>query len=260
MINSTSNKQVKRVANLRDKAKARREEGVYVAEGLRMCREYKPDDVEILYITESFGNQEENKKWLRGFKFEIVTDEVMHYMADTKTPQGVLAVAKQKKCTMEDILKKTSTPKLIMILENIQDPGNLGTIIRAGEGAGITGVVMSSDTADIYNPKVIRSTMGSIYRMPFLYVEDVVSLEKKLKEKGIRSFAAHLKGENSYDQESYKGGTAFFIGNEGKGLTDQAAEAADCLIRIPMCGKVESLNAAMASGILMYEAARQRRE
>ena len=91
-------------------------------------------------------------------------------------------------------------------------------------------------------------------------MEDVVSLEKKLKEKGIRSFAAHLKGENSYDQESYKGGTAFFIGNEGKGLTDQAAEAADCLIRIPMCGKVESLNAAMASGILMYEAARQRRE
>ena len=107
---------------------------------------------------------------------------------------------------------------------------------------------------------MIRSTMGSIYRMPFLYVEDVVSLEKKLKEKEIRSFAAHLKGENSYDQESYKGGTAFFIGNEGKGLTDQAAEAADCLIRIPMCGKVESLNAAMASGILMYEAARQRRE
>ena len=154
MINSTSNKQVKRVINLRDKAKARREEGLYVAEGLRMCREYKPDDVEILYITENFGKQEENKKWLRGFKFEFVTDEVMHYMADTKTPQGVLAVAKQKKCTLEDILKKTKTQKLLMILENIQDPGNLGTIIRAGEGAGITGVVMSSDTADIYNPKV----------------------------------------------------------------------------------------------------------
>ena len=121
MINSTSNKQVKRVINLRDKAKARREEGLYVAEGLRMCREYKPDDVEILYITENFGKQEENKKWLRGFKFEFVTDEVMHYMADTKTPQGVLAVAKQKKCTLEDILKKTKTQKLLMILENIQE-------------------------------------------------------------------------------------------------------------------------------------------
>ena len=125
---------------------------------------------------------------------------------------------------------------------------------------GIGGVFLTKTCVDITNPKVIRSTMGSIYRMPFLYVEDVVSLEKKLKEKGIRSFAAHLKGENSYDHESYKGGTAFFIGNEGKGLTDQAADAADCLIRIPMCGKVESLNAAMASGILMYEAARQRRE
>ena len=95
--------------------------------------------------------------------------------------------------------------------------------------------------------------------MPFVYVESVVSLKQKLKEKGIRTFAAHLKGENSYDQEDYKGKSAFMIGNEGKGLTEEAANAADCLIRIPMCGQVESLNAAMASGILMYEAARQRR-
>ena len=144
MINSTSNKQVKRVINLRDKAKARREEGLYVAEGLRMCREYKPDDVEILYITENFGKQEENKKWLRGFKFEFVTDEVMHYMADTKTPQGVLAVAKQKKCTLEDILKKTKTQKLLMILENIQDPGNLGTrYYRCGHEQRYSGYLQS---------------------------------------------------------------------------------------------------------------------
>ena len=112
---------------------------------------------------------------------------------------------------------------------------------------------------DITNPKVIRSTMGSVYRMPFLYVESVVSLAQELKDRNIRTFAAHLHGKNSYDQESYTGGTAFLIGNEGKGLTDEAADSADCLIRIPMCGKVESLNAAMASGILMYEAARQRR-
>ena len=259
MINSTSNKQVKRVANLRDKAKARREEGVYVAEGLRMCREYKPDDVEILYITESFGKQEENKKWLRGFKFEIVTDEVMHYMADTKTPQGVLAVAKQKKCTMEDILKKTSTPKLIMILENIQDPGNLGTIIRAGEGAGITGVVMSSDTADIYNPKVIRSTMGSVFRVPFFYTDDLEQTVLDLKAQGIRVFAAHLAGKNNYEQEDYTGNTAFLIGNEGNGLTEKLSNLADTWVKIPMAGKVESLNAAIAASILMFETARQRR-
>ena len=87
----------------------------------------------------------------------------------------------------------------------------------------------------------------------------MVSLKAKLEEKGVRIFAAHLKGKNSYDQENYTGGSAFLIGNEGKGLTEEAAEAADCLIRIPMCGKVESLNAAMAAGILTYEAARQRR-
>ena len=169
-----------------------------MAEGLRMCREYKPDDVESLYITESFGKQEDNKKWLRGFKFEMVTDEVMHYMADTKTPQGVLAVAKQKKCTMEDILKKTNMPKLIMILENIQDPGNLGTIIRAGEGAGITGVVMSSDTADIYNPKVIRSTMGSVLRVPFVYASDLKGACEQMKKRESDCNAAHLKGMNNY--------------------------------------------------------------
>ena len=242
MINSTSNKQVKRVINLRDKAKARREEGLYVAEGLRMCREYKPDDVEILYITENFGKQEENKKWLRGFKFEFVTDEVMHYMADTKTPQGVLAVAKQKKCTLEDILKKTKTQKLLMILENIQDPGNLGTIIRAGD-----------------NPKVIRSTMGSVLRVPFVYASDLKEACEQMKKAGISLYAAHLKGMHNYDQEDYTKDTGFLIGNEAKGLTDEMAAVADTYIKIPMAGQVESLNAAVASSVLMFEAARQRR-
>ena len=146
-----------------------------------------------------------------------------------------------------------------MVLEDLQDPGNAGTIIRTGEGAGVSGVFLTKTCVDITNPKVIRATMGAVYRIPFFYVEDVVSLKQKLQGRGIRFFAAHLQGKNSYDRESYEDGTAFLIGNEGKGLTDQAADAADCLIRIPMCGQVESLNAAMAAGILMYEAARQRR-
>ena len=148
---------------------------------------------------------------------------------------------------------------LLMVLEDLQDPGNAGTIIRTGEGAGVSGVFLTKTCVDITNPKVIRATMGSVYRIPFFYVEDVVSLKQKLQGREIRFFAAHLQGKNSYDRESYEDGTAFLIGNEGKGLTDQAADAADCLIRIPMCGQVESLNAAMAAGILMYEAARQRR-
>jgi len=183
----------------------------------------------------------------------------MHYMADTKTPQGVLAVAKQKKCTLEDILKKTKTQKLLMILENIQDPGNLGTIIRAGEGAGITGVVMSSDTADIYNPKVIRSTMGSVLRVPFVYASDLKEACEQMKKAGISLYAAHLKGMHNYDQEDYTKDTGFLIGNEAKGLTDEMAAVADTYIKIPMAGQVESLNAAVASSVLMFEAARQRR-
>ena len=185
--------------------------------------------------------------------------EVMHYMADTKTPQGVLAVAKQKKCTLEDILKKTKTQKLLMILENIQDPGNLGTIIRAGEGAGITGVVMSSDTADIYNPKVIRSTMGSVLRVPFVYASDLKEACEQMKKAEISLYAAHLKGMHNYDQEDYTKDTGFLIGNEAKGLTDEMAAVADTYIKIPMAGQVESLNAAVASSVLMFEAARQRR-
>ncbi len=172
MINSTSNKQVKRVAGLRGKAKARREEGMFVAEGLRMCKELSPEETDILYVTEGFLENKENLAWLETFRYETVTDVVMKVMADTQTPQGVLAVVKQKNYRLGDILDN-SCGHMLLILETLQDPGNLGTILRAGEGAGITGIIMNRETADIYNPKVIRSTMGSILRVPFVYVDDL---------------------------------------------------------------------------------------
>ena len=146
-----------------------------------------------------------------------------------------------------------------MILEHLQDPGNLGTIIRAGEGAGVTGIIMDSSTADIYNPKVIRSTMGSVLRVPFTYVDNLGETLLKLKEKNIRLFAAHLKGKQSYDKENFCESTGFLIGNEANGLSDETANLADTYIRIPMAGQVESLNAAVAASVLMFEAARQRR-
>ena len=118
---------------------------------------------------------------------------------------------------------------------------------------------MNRTTADIYNPKVIRSTMGSIYRVPFLYTDDLQETIRQVKKAGVRLFAAHLKGERSYDQEDYTGNTGFLIGNEANGLSAETADMADCYIKIPMLGKVESLNAAVAASILMYETARQRR-
>lgn len=264
MINSTAGKQVKRVVNLRNKAKARREEGMYVVEGLRLCRELLPEDADAVYVTESFARDRENRKWLESFRFETVTDVVMKVMADTQTPQGVLAVARQKRYTLEGILDSgkdnAQGGHALMLLETIQDPGNLGTIIRASEGAGITGIIMNRETADIYNPKVIRSAMGSAFRVPFVYVDDIRDACKWVKDYGVRLFAAHLKGMNNYDQEDYTDNVGFMIGNEAAGLTGGTAAMADCLIRIPMAGKVESLNAAVAASVLMFEAARQRRK
>lgn len=257
MITSASNTRVKNIIQLNQKAKARREQGLFVAEGKKMFLEAPADWVSEVYVSESLSADTEIMERAEKFSCEIVKDSVFRQMCDTKTPQGILTVLKLPVWTEEDVLGGDAP--LVMVLEDLQDPGNAGTILRTGEGAGVKGVLLTKTCVDITNPKVIRSTMGSIYRIPFLYVEDVVSLKKKLADRGIRTFAAHLKGENSYDQEDYRGGTAFFIGNEGKGLTDSAAETADCLIRIPMCGKVESLNAAMAAGILMYETSRQRR-
>ena len=257
MITSVSNAKIKNVMQLNQKAKARREQGLFAAEGRKMFLEAPESWVSQVFVSETVSRDGELMSQAEKYPCEIVKDSVFRQMSDTQTPQGIMTVLKKPSYTLEDILGGENP--LIMILEDLQDPGNAGTILRTGEGAGVSGVLLTKTCVDITNPKVIRSTMGSVYRMPFLYVESVVSLTQELKERKIRTFAAHLKGRNSYDQESYTGGTAFLIGNEGKGLTEEASDSADCLIRIPMCGKVESLNAAMASGILMYEAARQRR-
>ena len=258
MITSVNNGQVKNIIQLNQKTKARREQGLFVAEGRKMFGEAPADWIEKVYVSETLTSDPALMEQVEKLPYDIVADSVFRQMSDTQTPQGILTVLRRPSYTLEDILGGKNP--LVMVLEDLQDPGNAGTILRTGEGAGVSGVLLTRTCVDITNPKVIRSTMGSVYRMPFLYVESVVSLTQELKKHNIRTFAAHLKGRNSYDQESYTGGTAFLIGNEGKGLTEKAANSADCLIRIPMCGKVESLNAAMASGILMYEAARQRRQ
>lgn len=188
---------------------------------------------------------------------EEVAEGVFRTMSETVTPQGVLAVVTKPQYDVETFFHKQNG--LYLILENIQDPGNLGTMLRTAEGAGVDGVVMSRDTVDLFSPKVVRSTMGSLYRMPFFITEDVLETIQQMKDMGIAVYAAHLKGEKFYDECSYKNGTAFLIGNEGNGLRKETADAASDYLKIPMCGSLESLNAAMAAGILMYEAARQRR-
>lgn len=268
MISSTTNKQVKFVNALVKKAKTRREEDLFVAEGLRMCAEIPKERIRTLYVSESFAKTPECKTMTDGVRqVETVADEVFRALSDTQTPQGILALVRQYHYTLEDVVGGSGGApapdggsRLLMVLETLQDPGNLGTILRAGEGAGVTGIIMDSHTADIYNPKVIRSTMGSVLRVPFVYVEDLAGTLAELKKRGIRLFAAHLEATHNYEAEDYTGNTGFLIGNEANGLSEGIAGMADSYIRIPMAGKVESLNAAVAASVLMFEAARQRRQ
>lgn len=271
MINSLANNRVKRVRALCAKPKARREEGVFIAEGMKMFLEAPRSWLEEVYVSDSFynkyrSNKDKNDKndSLQGIDYELVSDEVFSKMSDTQTPQGILSVIKQPRYDLEKTLgaSRGENP-LFVILEDIQDPGNLGTILRVCEGAGVDGVIMSKNTVDIFNPKVVRSTMGSIYRVPFFTVDNLGGAIELLKNAGISVYAAAADGDGGdsceYDLADYTKPAAFLIGNEGNGLKPATMELASQSISIPMEGLVESLNAAIATAVLVYEAARVRR-
>ncbi len=269
MVTSTSNAKVKRLVSLRKKRRARDEEGVFLTEGLRMLQEVPKEELLEMYATEGFYEKEralvEEKCRESQCRFELFSETVMEYVSDTQHPQGALCVVRQRKETgLDGILGgkeagKGAARPMLLLLDNLQDPGNLGTIFRTGEAAGATGILMSRDCVDVYNPKVIRSTMGSIFRMPFWYSEDLAGAIQDMKAKGICTYAAHLEGSCIYDEPDYRKPSAFFIGNEGSGLRDEVAGLADCYLKIPMAGEVESLNAAIAAAVLLFEAGRQRR-
>lgn len=273
MITSFSNPHVKQVAQWQAKAKERRKDKVFVVEGVKMFREAPEPLIREVYIASGLLERlkrqseasdkasvdaEDRELWLKLGRtgFEEVSEEVFAKMSDTRTPQGILAVIEQPVYELDKLLSRKNS--LFVLLENLQDPGNLGTIIRAGEGAGITGVIASSSTVDLYNPKVIRSTMGSIYRVPFIYEDDLCKTVERLHEAGVKTYAAHLQGDVYYDSFSFRESTAFLIGNEGNGLTRELAESASSYLKIPMEGSLESLNAGVAAALLMYEAHRQR--
>lgn len=292
MITSTSNQKVKELIRLKEKSRIREEEKLFLAEGPRMAEEIPMEWIDCLYVSESYEKKcgEQTAAYKKaGVRAETLSDEVFARVSDTKTPQGVLAAVHMPEYSFADILgvKKAAAHThvqrafmqdpfeghfaardgaagrarlpLVLVLDNLQDPGNMGTVFRSAEAAGASGILMSKDCVDVYNPKVIRSTMGAIFRLPFYRVEDLPGAVMELKDGGLRVYAAHLEGRRTYDGEDYRRGCAFLIGNEGNGLRQEVAECADCRIRIPMEGCTESLNAAVAASILLFEAARQRR-
>ena len=236
MITSSANQQMKHLSQLMKRAKERKKEQVFVVEGIKMFQEAPADTVVSVYVSESFLEKPEHEKCLQGYRYDV----------------------RMPKYDLPDLLQGDHTH--LLILESVQDPGNLGTMVRTGEGAGITGIIMNKTTVDLFNPKTIRSTMGSIYRVPYLITEHLPDLLDELHKENIRLYAAHLKGDTYYDAFDFTGACGFLIGNEGNGLSDEIAECADCYLKIPMEGKVESLNAAVSAALLMYECKRQRGE
>lgn len=277
-LTSVNNDRVKDITKLIKSAKRRRESRSFVAEGIRLVSEVPPEKLISLYIEETFyekldkSQDYDESDFERGFRdrimalikaaeekesFFLVNDAVMNKLSDTETPQGILAVVEMQDMEAENLLTDDDMP-FIIVMDGLQDPGNMGTIIRTAEGAGVTGILISSDSVDPYSPKVVRATMGALFRMKLCISTDLKEDISLLKEKGITVFGTHLSGKEFYD-EDFRIPSAFLIGNEGKGLKDDVAETADRLLRIPMKGRVESLNAGVSAAVVMYEVLRQRR-
>lgn len=268
-ITSLSNPQIKYIKALQNKPSLRKKEGLFVVEGLKIFMEAPENLIKSVYITDNmikdlyngrgFTEDIRNKALLRLKKISYIkiNDEISKSISDTVTPQGIFVIIKIFKYDLKDIVKRNKE-QTFLVLDELKDPGNMGTIIRTAEGAGISAIIMNSKCVDIFNPKVTRATMGSIFRVPFIIEETLINSIKILKENGVVTYAAHLNGSEYFNEENLKGSVAVFIGNEAKGLSDEVTEMADRLIKIPMEGKLESLNAGVAAGILMYEAKRKR--
>ena len=276
IISSKDNKKIKYLRSLLEKGSARKKNRQFIVEGIKLVDEALVyGKVCEIILSESLYKEiisggliknallADNGKNLIAYVNEgnsttVVSDAVFKTVSETINPQGVVAVVTMPEYEIlnEGFLTQTynKTGKIkLLILEDTADPGNLGTIMRTAEAAGVTGVIMGRGTVDIFNPKAVRSTMGSIFRLPFIYVEDVRETIRELKKYGISFYAAHLKGKQSYKDVKYSDKAGILIGNEARGLSPETAELADIYIIIPMQGKVESLNAAVAAALMMYE-------
>lgn len=250
-IDSIHNKVIKEINALKNK-KDRDKKGLFVLEGERLISEI-PDADMIKYIV-----AEENYKGkIPDCSYVYrVSGNMFEKISDTVNPQGILAVCHILEEDTENVVY--GEDQFYVILENVTDPGNMGTIIRTADAAGTDGIFLTKGCVDIYNPKVIRATMGSIFHLPIYRNADGIKLVKNMNKMGINTLAAHLKGDRvPYDVDMTKG-CAVIIGNEAKGLSDELSDVAESLVKIPMPGKAESMNAGVAAGVLIYEAVRQR--
>ncbi len=240
-ITSLKNPKVTAWKALKDR-KGRRESGCFLVEGRKMVEEALASafDVEAVLVQEGVSFPD-------GLTMPVyeLPAHVLAAVCDTKTPQGIAAVVRMK--------EQSALGKHIVVLDGVQDPGNVGTIIRTADAAGLDGVLLSTQCADVFSPKVLRATMGSIFRMNLRTTDDLPGELTKLREKGYSILSSQLDGTPFYEREKVAEQFALIIGNEGNGVSEQVQQTATHRVRLPMRGGAESLNAAIAAAIMMYE-------
>lgn len=255
IITSKDNDIVKHIKKLKDK-KYRDEKNEFIIEGLKMLEEAISENVKIKMVIVCDGclSSDPIKKdllyKLAKEKVIYVSEKIFKSLTEVVAPQGILAIVQKNPINNIDYSKD-----LFLILDNIQDPGNMGTILRTADSIGLTQIVVPKGNADSYNPKVVRSTMGAIFRVNVIETENLVQTIKEMKKHKIQILATDLSTDYSIYDVNYKK-SAIIIGNEGNGVSQEILEIADKKIKIPMQGKTESLNAAVATGIILYNAIR----
>ncbi|MCL2334507.1 MAG: RNA methyltransferase [Endomicrobia bacterium] len=245
IIESSQNQSFKNAVSLKNK-KFRDESGLFLVEGQKQVLEISKEwNIKQLFVSSAY-----NGKLIENTDTFEVSEKIFDKLSSTPAPQGIAAVVEKKHYDTEKILKKTG---LFIVLENIQDPGNVGTIIRSADAFGAKAVFVSKGSADIYSAKTIRSTMGSLFHIPVIDEADIAKTLAAMKENKISIYAASLKGKKALKNCAFSQKSAILIGNEAKGLESQTQSMADTLFKIEMPGKAESLNAAIAASIAMYE-------
>lgn len=257
-LTGLQNPQVKAAAELKQK-KYRQQQGLFLAEGLRTVEEAVASKT-VVSIFYTAIEDERTRKVLeeaaaQQLKLYCVSDAVMKKIADTDTPQGIIAVCKMQNVTFDKLLAKG---EMLLVLDRVGDPGNLGTMLRTADAAGIGGVVLLKGCVDIYAPKTVRSSMGSLFHVPVVsgIAEDKFIAEAK--DAGYELLVTSLEGADNLYKADLGGRIAFVMGNEAGGVSANLLERADKRVFIPMAGRAESLNVAMAAGIVMFEALRRK--
>ncbi len=262
-ITSPRNEKVKYVQKL-GRRRFRQREGRFVIEGPRLIGEAITSGLPLtsVFVAPELFDGDAWRGLMATLPAGVPTYEVaagvFRQLAATDAPQGILAVAEMRSWTWEDCCRPVAGPPLVVLVDGLQDPGNVGTIIRAAEALRASGVILGGGSADPYNPKAVRATMGAIFRLPVAHDADLPAIVTLLRARGIKVLVAAPRAETAIYDVDWRVPAAVVFGNEGVGVSPEVASLADGVASIPMPGRAESLNAGMAAGIVLYEALRQR--